>query len=215
MTNVSELKLTPTQIAALVVLMAEARPLTNPELKEIAGFVLDGANRTGLMKHGFITSEKQGRSFVNEISDEGWGKIDQLLRVETIGGIGPARGALKVLLNSLERALKRHGTSAGDFFYGDGDGGVDQERSDLEHAIRLAYKDLVKQPGEWVRLPEIRAAVAPATRAEVDAAIKRLAVQPDVRVIPVANLKSLTPEDREAAIDLGGELKHAIAIEGR
>lgn len=210
MTNVSELKLKPLQVAALVVLMAEARPLSNSELKELAGFDLTGAERTGLVEHRFITSTKVGRSFVHEISEEGWGRIDQLLRVEAIGGIGPARGALKVLLNSLERAFKRHSKKAGDFFYGS----VGGQKIDLEEAIRLAYKDLVKQPGEWVRLPQIRAAVALASRADVDAALAKLAVQPDVRIIPVANLKSLTPEDREAAIELGGELNHAIAIEG-
>jgi hypothetical protein len=36
-----------------------------------------------------------------------------------------------------------------------------------------------------------------------------------VRLIPVANLKSLTVRDREAALRLGGEDNHAIAIEAR
>lgn len=52
------------------------------------------------------------------------------------------------------------------------------------------------------------------SREDQDATLKRIAAQPDVRVIPVANLKSLTPEDRAAALHVGGEDKHAIKIEG-
>ena len=37
---------------------------------------------------------------------------------------------------------------------------------------------------------------------------------PGVQLIPVANLKSLTPADRDAALSLGGEDNHALSIEG-
>jgi hypothetical protein len=33
-----------------------------------------------------------------------------------------------------------------------------------------------------------------------------------VRIVPIANLKSLSDDDRRAAVRMGGELKHAIAI---
>lgn len=84
--------------------------------------------------------------------------------------------------------------------------------ADIEGTIRDTYERLANRPGGWVGLAQIRAEVA-STRAEMDAALSRLAVMPDIRIIPIANLKSLTPEDRAAAIHLGGELKHAIAIE--
>ena len=76
------------------------------------------------------------------------------------------------------------------------------------------YHRLAKEPGDWVGLAELRAGLPTAGRDAVDEALRRLAVSPDVRVIPIANLKSLTDDDRAAAIRLGGELKHAIAIEG-
>ena len=44
--------------------------------------------------------------------------------------------------------------------------------------------------------------------------LKWMAVQPGVRLIPVANLKSLSTRDREAALRFGGEENHAFAIEG-
>jgi hypothetical protein len=41
-----------------------------------------------------------------------------------------------------------------------------------------------------------------------------MAVQPGVRLIPVANQKTLSTRDREAALRFGGEENHAFAIEG-
>ncbi len=47
-TNDDVPSLTPNQILALVVLMAEARELTNNDLKELAGFALTGADNAKL-----------------------------------------------------------------------------------------------------------------------------------------------------------------------
>jgi len=209
MTTLSEHKLSPTQISALVVLMAEARPLSNPEMKELAGFDLTGTDRAKLNDLGLISSAKQGRSFVHELSDAGWRRIGELFQIDAIRGIGPTRGALKVLLSALDRGFRRQHKAVGDFFYS---GAL--STPDLEQEIRLAYKGTAKSPGEWVRLSLIRAALASASRAEVDATLTRMATQADVRIIPIANLKSLSQEDKSAAVELGGEFKHAMAIEG-
>jgi len=39
--------------------------------------------------------------------------------------------------------------------------------------------------------------------------------QPVVIVIPETDLSSLNSRDREAAVRIGGEFKHLLAIEGR
>lgn len=84
-----------------------------------------------------------------------------------------------------------------------------------EAAFRAAYKDSADL-GDWVRLPALRDELASrgiTRRDEQDALISKMALKPDVRVIPIANLKSLSQADRNAAIQLGGELKHAVMIE--
>jgi hypothetical protein len=85
----------------------------------------------------------------------------------------------------------------------------------VESAIRAVYADLVDKDGGWVGLAPLRAKLGAYSRAEVDRALRGLVVQPGVHIVPVANLKSLTSADREAALRLGGEDNHAIAIEGR
>lgn len=86
--------------------------------------------------------------------------------------------------------------------------------NDARDITRELGKDL---PGALVRLPVLRDALAAKgyTRQEQDAAISGLASKPGANLIPIANLKSLSDDDRLAAVKLGGENKHAIAINDR
>lgn len=81
--------------------------------------------------------------------------------------------------------------------------------------VRQAYVNALQPGKEWVLLPEIREELAGMGlgRQAQDAAIEAFALQRDTRVVPMANLKALRPQDRAAAIKLGGELKHAIMID--
>jgi hypothetical protein len=93
----------------------------------------------------------------------------------------------------------------------------DAKRGALVRAqVRDAYADAARMPGDWVPLAEIRDRLDAQglTRAEVDAALEKLAVTPGVQVIPWDNAKALTARDRAAALDFGGEMNHNIRIEG-
>ena len=59
----------------------------------------------------------------------------------------------------------------------------------------------------------MRELLADLPRGELDTALKWMGVQPGVRLIPVANLKSLSTRERDAALRFGGEDNHAMAIE--
>ncbi|MCL6640029.1 MAG: hypothetical protein K6T92_01520, partial [Candidatus Rokubacteria bacterium] len=83
----------------------------------------------------------------------------------------------------------------------------------VEERIRTAYAKLATEPAGWVSLADLRELLDDIPRAELDTALKWMAVQPGVRLIPVANQKSLSTRDREAALRFGGEENHAFAIE--
>lgn len=70
------------------------------------------------------------------------------------------------------------------------------------------------QGAEWVSLETIRTTLHWISRAEMDQALLEVALTPRIHVDPVANLKSLTRDQRDAAIIIGGEACHAIMIEG-
>ncbi|QSB07133.1 hypothetical protein [Natronoglycomyces albus] len=81
----------------------------------------------------------------------------------------------------------------------------------LEQRLRDAYAALAREPGAWVPLAQVREHLA-ADRDEVDAALRTLFRARAIDLIPEVNQKTLTPEDRAAAINLGAEDKHLIAI---
>ncbi len=66
-----------------------------------------------------------------------------------------------------------------------------------------------------VSLADLRDKLAGVPAAAVDAALKQLVRQPDVVLIPETDQSSLNPRDRQAAVRIGGEYKHLLAIEGR
>lgn len=93
-----------------------------------------------------------------------------------------------------------------------------------EQALINAYWDAVRdnnisnQTDKWVRLPDIRQRLDNAgvtSREQQDAALRALAVREDVRMVPVANLKSLSQADRNAAIRLGGQDVTAMLMYSR
>ena len=82
-----------------------------------------------------------------------------------------------------------------------------------EEALRTAYARLADRPGRWVSLTRLRSEVTDLPRKEVDAALISLYQQPGVSLIPEENQKTLTDADRAAAVRIGDQNKHLIAIE--
>lgn len=81
-----------------------------------------------------------------------------------------------------------------------------------EEQIFSAYRELASKPNEWIGLADLRDRLTGMDRADQDAALLALVRQPGVRIIPVANTKALDTRDREAAIRVGHENAHTIAI---
>lgn len=199
-------KLTPTQVYAMVVLMAEARVVDNKELQELAGLTLTGANRTALNSKGLVESTRVGRTYAHQLSDKGW----RLMREELHTGAphrtgGSALRSMFTLLANLHRALDRLQTPYAEFF-------KQTAPVDVESRIRAAYEALAPAPGEWVGLADLRERLADLDRDAVDSALRAMARQDGVRVIPVANTRSLTDRDRAAALRIGMEDNHTLAI---
>ena len=64
-----------------------------------------------------------------------------------------------------------------------------------------------------MRLSRLRPALSDISRADLDEALARLRRAPDVSLIPEENQKTLTDEDRAAAVDVGNQQNHLLAIE--
>jgi hypothetical protein len=64
-----------------------------------------------------------------------------------------------------------------------------------------------------VPLVRLRTLLADLPREDVDAALTRMNLLPDVFVDPQSNQKTLSPEERAAAVRIGDQDKHQISIE--
>ncbi|MEU4567901.1 hypothetical protein [Micromonospora sp. NPDC023956] len=242
--------LTPNQINALVVLMVEARELTNTELRELAGFTLTGADNAKLVKLGLVSTDRSQRPFSHELTEHGWHVARRLHAARPPRQSGSATRSLLTVLANVDRGLDRLRISQADFFRPGAPGsGADSPAHDdgpanpttgaavttgaalttgatvpaattatgspavdAQALVRAAYRELAVTPGAWVGLADLRELLDEHDRAMVDAALRALVRQDDVRIIPVANSKSLTARDRAAAVLIGDEANHALSI---
>jgi hypothetical protein len=190
-------QLTNRERAVLLALMAEARELTNAELRAVSGLALDGEPRRRLNDRKLVTSTKVGRSFTHEITDDGVAWCTAELSQPVPARAGYLGGALYALLAGLARS----GQPLHEIF-----------RPDVEQQIRGAYLRLAK-PGEWVGLAELREQLFGVPRPAVDAELERMASTPGVHVQAEPNQKALTGAHRAAAVRFGGDDRHMLMIE--
>jgi hypothetical protein len=203
--------LTPNQILALVVLMAEARELDNNELKEIAGFSLKGVDNKRLESLGLVETDRTHRPFSHQLTDKGWRLVRDLP-----GTVPPRQGrsairSLFTLLANVQRSLDRLQVSPPEFFKRTGEA-VAPVVDDVEARIRGAYQEVAKVPGSWVGLADLRERLGHLDREVVDQTLRAMVRRDDVRIIPAANVKALEERDHAAAVRIGDEDSHAIAI---
>lgn len=88
------------------------------------------------------------------------------------------------------------------------------EVADLERRIRGAYdRYRAAEPDmEWYGLAELRAALPDVPREDLDKALVGLLSlgQRHYRIVPIANRKAMSPDDHDAALDIGGEGHNCI-----
>ncbi|MEU8001078.1 hypothetical protein AB0B66_07950 [Catellatospora sp. NPDC049111] len=199
--------LTPNQILALVVLMAEARQVSNSELKELAGFALTGTDNTKLVKLGLVETDRSQRPFTHLLTDTGWRVVRELHTSTPPKAGGSAARSLFTLLANVHRGLDRLQVSHAAFFTHTAVVG-----ESTESAVRSAYDKLARSPGAWVGLAELREQLADIERGNLDETLRAMVHMDGVRIIPVADTKNLEPRDRVAALRIGAQDAHLIAI---
>lgn len=212
-----DVKLTVPETAVMLTLMAEAREVSNPELKQRYGLTLDGRSRIRLNDLRYVSSRRQGRAFAHQLDDRGFRWCADQMGADVPAKVGTAGGALYAILANLPRHLDRSGISLGELF-----ARVETPPAptaapsaapvDPETRIRAAYADLAREPGGWVSLTRLRVRIDDVARTELDRALTRMNRQPDVHIVPESNQKSLSLADREAAVSIGDQDKHLLAI---
>jgi hypothetical protein len=201
--------LTSVQRYVLLTLMIKARamPLTAfPSLKL--------NKRRELVANGLIeTTEKP---ITLDLTRKGHDVAEREFTAEPPARSGSAGVALYAALDFLRQLTEHTGAEPRDLFRLRLDVRTpvssDLVSSDLETRIRKAYTQLAPQAGDYVMLADLRTELHGVPKTEVDAALIRLNRSSDVHLVPESNQKVLTEEQRSAAVSIGNQHKHLLAI---
>jgi len=202
--------------AILFALLGEAREVSNPELAERWGFTLTGKERRTLNGLKLVDSRRSGRTYAHELSDAGWRWCAVELAAGPAGlGRNPAsmERALYAVLSGLARHLDHSGQSLSDVFaQRSAPKPESREPGDTEAAVLGAYRAIAAEPGEFVKLRELRERLPAILRVDLDSALERMYRTRQVNLVPQENQQALTDADRESALRLGGEFKHLLSV---
>lgn len=204
------------QVSVMIVLMAEADEVTNPELKKRYGLTLDGEDRRRLNDLKLVESCKRGRSFAHVLTDDGWARLAEEIRAGVKVTSGSNGAALRAVLAGLARFLARTDQRLGDVFQPAQEADSRETTpEDVEGRVRAVYAELAREPGGWVSLTDVRLRLADVPKDVMDAALRGLNRQPDVVMVPEDNQKALRPQDRSSALAVGDQDKHYLSIGAR
>jgi hypothetical protein len=222
---VSRDDLTVRQRAVLFALLGEARQVANPELEQLIGVRLDGAERRDLNDRRLVESTRAGRAFAHELSDAGWRWCAQELATAPAGRGSSLERAHYRVFAVFARYLDAAGLSLADIVRPEAEAETEAAKAeteaegaeaDLTACIEAGYRSLAAGSGEFVSLRELRLRLTELTgrpRPDVDTALAALFTAQRINLIPQSNQRALSDADREAALRIGGESKHLISIE--
>jgi hypothetical protein len=197
--------LTPTDYAFLILLMIEGRQISNKEMKERHGVTLISPTYQRLNGAGLVDSKTARRPYLHELTKQGRKALGVPLEVgeDKKKRSNPEADKLWAALSALHKYHL---------------GGKDQPQAPqpvhdgLGDRIRTAYADLAAEPGAWVSLTRLRPLFSDVSKADLDKALELLLDAPDVDLEPEPNQKTLRVADRKAAVNIGGEDRHLLAI---
>jgi hypothetical protein len=115
-------------------------------------------------------------------------------------------------LNLVDRYMMRSGVMIEKIFTVADEAGAQRDPKDLEKRVHTVYSELAVRPGELVSLARLRDKLADVTRDDLDRVLVSMDRARDIQLEPDPNRKALPPEAREAAVRIGGEDKHLVAI---
>jgi hypothetical protein len=205
-------ELTPVQRYVLLNLMINAAALPYTKFSS-----LTRAQRLELVDRGYIvTTEKP---ITLDLTQKGHDRAVEELSADPPARSGTVGLTLYASLDFFRRLLEHTGRDAKDLFrlrLAAADEAVlavaTPVPADLEARIRKTYHQLAPAAGDYIMLAELRAELTDVPGRELDATLIQLNRAPDVSLVPESNQKVLTAEERAAAVSIGNQQKHLLAI---
>jgi hypothetical protein len=203
----------------LAILTAEEREISNTELDEIYGFRLIGKPLKRLLETKYIATDKKRSPYKHVVTAAGrralagrWELDDD--HVEKGEGRSARERQLWAGLVAMQNLLAGGGGAAEPVNRAPA-AETTGEPADLDGRIRSAYGKLAPTPGAWVDLTALRKQLADVPKTDLDQALKAMLRDDDVRLEPEPFGHRVGDAERQAAVHIGGEDRHKLAIGSR
>jgi hypothetical protein len=200
-------ELTSTDYAFLIILTAEGREISNTEMDKRYQVRLISPAYEKLNAGGLVASDTTRRPYRHVITKSGAGLLADPLSIDEDQADGEKRSLREkqlwaaVVAQQNELVRLRSGAPP-----------VVEEPADLGGRIRAAYAKLAA-PGDWVSLTALRPLLADVSKADLDKALTWLHDSvPDVLLEPEPFGHRVGADERNAAVHIGGEDRHKLAI---
>jgi hypothetical protein len=205
----------------LAILKLEDREISNTEMDQKYGFRLVARPLQRLLAAEYVYTNKEHAPYRHIITKAGikalatqWGIDDDyaakgerrtLRDRQHWAGIVALQNLLAIATGAAPVAAVHGGPATT----------ITEEPVDLDGRIRSAYAKLASTPGAWVNLTALRGHLADVPKAELDKALKAMLRDDDVRLEPEPFGHRVGDEERRAAVHIGGEDRHKLAIGSR
>ena len=213
-------ELTSAEYAYLIILKAEGGKLSNTEMHKIYEVRLKGLDYQKLNADGYVVTTVKPTPYRHAITDKGLKALKVPLAIEQ-GRVpeGEKRSpGERQLFWAAMVAQQKLLSGAPERVSTDPPAQVSaavteiEEPVDLDGRIRDAYTKLAGGPGKWVSLTALRPLVGDVSKSELDKALVAMLDAPDVRLEPEPFGHRIGAEERSAAVHIGGEDRHKLAI---
>ncbi|GAA0582341.1 hypothetical protein GCM10010172_79310 [Paractinoplanes ferrugineus] len=189
---------------ALIALMIHVSEASNPDLQNRFGVTIKKPDRDQLSDEKLIMWRKGARQAIfHELTDKGWARARAELTAEPPAKASPAWRLHYATLRNLDRLMQTLDYQLADVFV---------LAESAEDGLRRVYGELAEQAGDLVELAKVRGRLTGVPRAELDATLLDLSRRKQIHLDPDPNRRALTDDARAAAISVGGEDMHLIAI---
>ena len=201
-------ELTSAEYCYLIILKAEDRELSNTEMHKLYGVRLVSPEYAKLNADGYIVSRTKPSPYRHTITDKGLKALAEPLTVEQGR---PAEGEKRA---AKERELHWAAILAHRKLEGRPAKSNDRAPTaiDLDGRVRAAYLEVAGAAGRWIKLADLRAQLSDVSKAELDKTLEQMLGSPDVQLEPEPFGHRIGSAERKAAVHIGGEDRHKLAI---
>ncbi|MEV4350617.1 hypothetical protein AB0J83_39675 [Actinoplanes sp. NPDC049596] len=200
-------ELAAAEYAFLILLKAAGRELSNTEMDKRYRVRLISPAYERLNAAGYVSSDTTHRPYRHAITKQGLKVLSVPLAIDEDGADGEKRSTrekqLWAALVAQQNEIVGRPVEK------------DEEPVDLEGRVRAAYVQLADGPGAWIDLAVLRPLLPDVSKADLDEALVTMLGSRDVRLEPDSMKHRVDAEARAAAVRVGGEDRHKLAIGSR